>query len=108
MLKLGALGLEHGVLVVCTLPPSTTGVGSLGHGLCTETVMGEKGIVLELCARFGIAHGQLDPMDGSRMFPVLQQDLIDEAAIPAERLNVNGLLAVWPSVVLYGRSARNH
>ena len=28
-------------------------------------------------------------------------------AIPAEGLSVNGLLAVWPSIVRYGRSARN-
>jgi hypothetical protein len=31
-----------------------------------------------------------------------------DAAIPAECLSVNGLLAVGPSVVLYGRSARTH
>ena len=29
------------------------------------------------------------------------------SAIPAEGLSVNGLWAVWPSVVLYGKSARN-
>ena len=29
------------------------------------------------------------------------------SAIPAECLSVNGLLAVWPSIVLYGRSTRN-
>jgi hypothetical protein len=29
------------------------------------------------------------------------------SAIPAEGLSVNGLWAVWPSIVLYGRSARN-
>jgi hypothetical protein len=28
-------------------------------------------------------------------------------AIPAEGLSGNGLLAVWPSMVLYGSSARN-
>jgi hypothetical protein len=39
----------------------------------------------------------------------LYEHFIDEAsAIPAKCLSVNGLLAVWPSVVLYGRSARNH
>src|SRR5215510_13492880 len=93
MLKLGALGLEHGVLVVCTLPPSTTGVGSLGHGLCTETVMGEKGIVLELCARFGIAHGQLDPMDGSRMFPVCSRTSLMKQQFP---LSVSMSTVFWP------------
>ena len=42
--------------------------------------------------------------------PTLHQDIEDIgdfSAIPAEGLSVNGLLAVWPSIVLYGRSARN-
>ena len=28
------------------------------------------------------------------------------SAIPADGLIVNGLMAIWPSIVLYGRSAR--
>ena len=46
MLKMVALGLEHVVIFVFNLPPSTTGVGHLGHVLCTETVIGDKGIVI--------------------------------------------------------------
>ena len=79
MLQMVARGLEHVVMFVCNLPPSPTGLGHLGHVLCTETVLGEKGIGRELCARFGMEHGQRDPMDCSRLCPVLQQHIIDEA-----------------------------
>jgi hypothetical protein len=63
MLKMVALGLEYVVIVVFNLPPSTTGLGHLDRMLCTETVIGDKGIVIELFTRFGIAHGHLAPMD---------------------------------------------
>jgi hypothetical protein len=42
-------------------------------------VIGDKGIVIQLFARFGIDHGHLDPIDQSRVLPGLQQDIIDEA-----------------------------
>jgi class 3 adenylate cyclase len=35
-------------------------------------------------------------------------EVVVRSAIPAECLSVSGFLAVWLSVVLYGRSARNH
>ena len=63
MFEMVALGLEHVVVFVFNLPPSTTGLGHLGHVLCTETVIGDKSIVIELCARFGIAYGYLAPID---------------------------------------------
>jgi hypothetical protein len=58
-----------------------------------------------------------------RIAPILYDTLVDlklmpyrawdtpealQAAIPAECLSVNDLLAVWPSIGLYGRAARKH
>ncbi|MGI0014832.1 MAG: hypothetical protein ACREBU_15540 [Nitrososphaera sp.] len=44
-----------------------------------------------------------------RLTPVLRLGSgdVESSAIPAEGLSVNGLWAVWPSIVLYDRSARN-
>ena len=79
MLEMGALGLEHVVVFVCNLPPSPTGLCHLCHVLRTEPVMSDKGMVIELFARFGIDHNHLDPMDRERLLPLLQQDILDEA-----------------------------
>src|SRR5437879_8520168 len=79
MFEMVALGLEHVVVFVFNLPPSTTGLCHLGYVRRTETVIGDKGVVIELCTRFGIDHGHLDPIDRERVLPVLQQDIIDEA-----------------------------
>jgi hypothetical protein len=46
MLKMVALGLEHVVVFVFNLPPSTTGLCHLCHVLRAETVIGDKGIVI--------------------------------------------------------------
>src|SRR5256885_4662075 len=78
MFEMVALGLEHVVVFVFNLPPSTPGLGHLGHVRHTETVIGDKGVVIELFARFGIDHGHLDPIDRERWLPVLQQDILDE------------------------------
>jgi hypothetical protein len=51
---------------------------------------------------YGLAQYQLVPCTAA----VFVENIA--SAIPAECLNVNGLWAVWPSVVLYGRSTRNH
>src|SRR5262245_15042456 len=45
--------------VIFNLPPSTTSLRHLGHVRHTETVIGDKGVVIELCARFGIDDGHL-------------------------------------------------
>src|SRR5687768_13698485 len=79
MLEMVALGFEHVVVFVFTLPPSTTGLCYLCHIVCTETVIGDKRIVIELLARFGVDHGDLDPIDRERLLTILQQDIIDEA-----------------------------
>src|SRR5919108_1129545 len=79
MLEMVAFGLEDIVVFVFNLPPSTTGVGHLCHVLCAEPVIGDKGVVVELCTRCGIDYGHLDPIDRERMLTALQQDLIDEA-----------------------------
>src|SRR5262249_52010010 len=79
MLEMVAFGLEDVVVFVFNLPPSTTSVGHLGHVRHTEMMIGDKGVVRELCARCGIDDGHLDPIDRERMLPALQQDLIDEA-----------------------------
>src|SRR5215475_2831098 len=79
MLEMVAFGLEDVVVFVFNLPPSTTSLSHLGHVRHTETMIGDKGVVIELCARFGIDYGHLDLIDRERMLPALQQDLIDEA-----------------------------
>src|SRR5262245_12159086 len=79
MLAMVAFGLKHVGIFVFNFPPSTTGLGHLCHVLRTETVIGNKGIVIALCARFGIDHGHLAPIDRERWLTVLQQDLIDDA-----------------------------
>ena len=79
MFEMVALGLEDVVVFVFNLPPSTAGLGHFGHVCHTETVIGDKGVVVELCGRFGIDYGHLDPIDRERVLTVLQQDLIDEA-----------------------------
>src|SRR5215813_829000 len=79
MLEMVPLGLEHVVVFVFNLPPSTTGLCHLGHVLHTKTVIGDKGIVIELCARFGVDHGDLNPIDRERLLTVLKQHIIDEA-----------------------------
>ncbi len=79
MFEMVALGLKHVVVFVFNFPPSTTGLCHLCHILRTETVIGDKGVVIELLARFGIDHGHLDPIDRECVLTVLQQDIIDEA-----------------------------
>src|ERR671911_1522859 len=79
MLEMVALGFEHVVVFVFTFPPSATGLCHLCHVLCMETVIGDKGIVVELLARFGVDHGDLDPIDRECLLTVLQQPIIDEA-----------------------------
>src|SRR5215831_12003119 len=79
MLKMVTLGLEHVVVFIFNLPPSTPGLCHLGHVLRTETVIGDKGIVIELCARFGVDHGDLKPINRERVLTGLKQHIIDEA-----------------------------
>lgn len=79
MLEMIAFGLEHVVVFVFHLPPSTPGLGHLRHIFRAETVVGNKRSVGELCARFGIRSSALDPSDGERLLPVLAPNVIDEA-----------------------------
>jgi hypothetical protein len=79
MFEMVAFGLEHVVIFIFNLPPSTTGVCHLCHVLRAEPVIGDKGVVIELFARFGIGHGHLDPIARERGLTILQQDIIDEA-----------------------------
>jgi hypothetical protein len=79
LLEMVALGLEHVVVFVFNLPPSTTGLCPLCHVLRTEPVIRDKGMVREWCARFGMDHDPLDPIDRERVLPRLQPDIIDEA-----------------------------
>ena len=79
MFAMGAFGLEHVVVVVCNLPPSTPGLGHLRHIFRPETVVGHKRMGGELFARFGMCESALDPMDCERVLPVLEQNVIEEA-----------------------------
>jgi hypothetical protein len=49
MFEMVALGLEHVVVFVFTLPSSTTGLGHLGHVRGTETVIGGNSAKVTLC-----------------------------------------------------------
>ena len=71
MLQVIALGLEHIVVLVLTLPPPATGLCHLCHVVRTDTVVGDKRVVIELFTRFGVSDGDFNPVDRERLLAIL-------------------------------------
>ena len=90
VLYMVALGLEHMVIFVFDLPPPPACLGHRRDGLGCDTVIGDKAIVIQLFARFGVDHCDLAPIDRQGILPVEQAHIIErtiqrhfcKAAIP--------------------------
>src|SRR6266516_7387123 len=79
MLSLVALGLEHMVVFVFALPPPTARLHNRRDVLSRDAVMGEKALVVELFARGGVDHRDLEPMDRHGILPLEQEHVIERA-----------------------------
>ena len=65
-----ALGLEHIVVFVFDLPPTTARLRSLRNVVSRDLVIRDKAIVVELIARLGVDYRDLEPIDRQGLLPV--------------------------------------
>jgi len=79
VLDMVAFGLEHIVVFVCDLPPPTACLRSLRNVVSRDLVIRDKAIVVELFARLGVDHGDLEPIDRQGLLPVEEEHIIQEA-----------------------------
>ncbi len=79
VLHMVAFGLEHMVVFLVALPPPTACVRHRRDVLCRDAVIGEKALVGELCARCGVDHRDVAPIDRQGLFPVEQEHVLEHA-----------------------------
>lgn len=79
VLSMVALGLEHIVVFIFDLPPPTACLRHRRDVFRRDAGIGDTAIVVELFARFGVAHRHLAPIDRQSLLPVEQEHLIERA-----------------------------
>src|SRR5712691_13481167 len=97
VLHMVPFGLEHIVVFIFDLPPPTACLRYSRDVLCRNAVIGEKAVVVELFARWGVDHGDCEPIDRQGIFPVEPQYVMEqaihgnfrEAAIPVTAFTCN-------------------
>src|SRR5215813_7944623 len=90
VLQMVAFGLEDVVLFVFALPASTARVRDVRDVVRVQAMIGDKAVVIELFARFGIDYRALEPIDRQSIVTTTQEYVIDvtihrhfrEAAVP--------------------------
>jgi hypothetical protein len=74
-----ALGLEHGVLVVCDLPAPPTRWRHMDNVVRRQAMMADTAIVRALCARGGMDHRDVAPIDRQGLVTPSQQYVVEVA-----------------------------
>jgi hypothetical protein len=77
VLQMVPFGLEHVIMFVFALPASTPCLCDGRDVVRTQAVIGDTAVVIQLFARFGIAHRDLEPMDRQGIVTTTQEDIID-------------------------------
>lgn len=84
VLQMVALGLEHGGVFVCDLPPPTTRLRNVHNGVNRQAMSGDTAIVRQLFARCGIDDRALEPMDRHGTSPLRRStSLMDRTIVTA-------------------------
>ncbi len=113
-LSLVALGLEHMVVFVFALPPPPARLHNRRDVLSRDAVMGEKAVVVEWCARGGVDHRDLEPMDRHGILPVAQEHVMAHAiqghcraaAMPVTAFTRGDAIVGWPKGDALGQLGR--
>ena len=63
VLQMVPLGLQHIVIFVFDLPAPTAGLGDGCDVVRAQAMIGDKAVMIQLFARFGIGYRDLEPMD---------------------------------------------
>src|SRR5215831_5354714 len=79
MLQMVPFGLKHIVIFVFDLPASTPCVGDGPDVVRAQAMIGDKAVVIQLFARFGIDDCDLEPMDRQGRVTPTQEDVVDVA-----------------------------
>src|ERR1700694_5615052 len=71
-----ALCLEDIGVFVFDLPPTTARLRSLRNVVSRDLVIGDTAMVVALCARCGVDHCDLEPMDRQGLLPLEEEHVI--------------------------------
>src|SRR5215510_153096 len=82
VLQMVAFGLEDVVLFVFALPASTARVRDVRDVVRVQAMIGDKAVVIELFARFGIDYRALEPIDRQSIVTMTQAHVIEVAIVP--------------------------